>query len=50
MDLWGLDYFDLFLVHFPVSLEYIDPKTKFPQEWWGVDGKIHPSMCFQNFT
>ena len=41
--LWGLDYFDLYLVHFPVSIEYIDPKVKFPQEWWGLDGKVHPS-------
>ncbi|KAH9944218.1 xylose reductase [Epithele typhae] len=37
--LWGLEYFDLYLVHFPISIEYIDPKVKFPQEWWGVDGK-----------
>lgn len=42
--LWGLDYFDLYLVHFPISLQYIDPKVKFPQEWWGVDGKtVTPS-------
>ncbi|KAI1789812.1 xylose reductase [Ganoderma leucocontextum] len=40
--LWGLDYFDLYLIHFPISIEYIDPKVKFPQEWWGFDGKIHP--------
>ncbi|KAI0715406.1 xylose reductase [Earliella scabrosa] len=42
LSLWGLDYFDLYLIHFPISLEYIDPKEKFPQEWWGLDGKIHP--------
>ncbi|TBU34717.1 xylose reductase [Dichomitus squalens] len=40
--LWGLDYFDLYLIHFPISIEYIDPKVKFPQEWWGLDGKVHP--------
>ncbi|KAI0673331.1 Aldo/keto reductase [Trametes maxima] len=43
LSLWGLDYFDLYLVHFPVSLEYIPSSTKFPQEWWGLDGKVHPS-------
>ncbi|KAJ8453588.1 hypothetical protein ONZ51_g13513 [Trametes cubensis] len=43
LDLWGLEYFDLYLVHFPISLEYIPPSTKFPQEWWGLDGKIHPN-------
>ncbi|KAI0756810.1 xylose reductase [Daedaleopsis nitida] len=42
LTLWGLDYFDLYLVHFPISIEYIDPKVKFPQEWWGLDGKVHP--------
>ncbi|CDO72972.1 hypothetical protein BN946_scf185007.g26 [Trametes cinnabarina] len=40
--LWGIDYFDLYLVHFPISLEYIPPSSKFPQEWWGLDGKVHP--------
>ncbi|KAI9065936.1 Aldo/keto reductase [Trametes sanguinea] len=43
LKLWGLDYFDLYLVHFPISLEYIPPSTKFPQEWWGLDGKVHPN-------
>ncbi|KAI0361410.1 Aldo/keto reductase [Trametes cingulata] len=42
LKLWGLDYFDLYLVHFPISLEYIPPNVKFPPEWWGLDGKIHP--------
>jgi len=41
LDLWGpgVGYFDLFLIHFPIALEYIDPATKYPPEWWGVDGK-----------
>jgi D-xylose reductase len=39
LDLWGLEYFDLFLIHFPVALKYIDPSEKYPPEWWGVDGK-----------
>lgn len=25
---WGLGYIDLFLMHFPVALEYIDPEVK----------------------
>lgn len=41
LDLWGIDYFDLFLVHFPVSLQYVEPKDKYPPEWWGLDGKVH---------
>ncbi|KAG6334536.1 hypothetical protein ID866_4552 [Astraeus odoratus] len=41
LDLWGIDYFDLFLVHFPVSLRYVDPSHRYPPEWWGDDGKVH---------
>jgi hypothetical protein len=39
LELWGLDYFDLFLVHFPIALAYVDPKHRYPPEWWGDDGK-----------
>ena len=43
LSLWNIEYFDLYLVHFPLAIEYIDPDVKFPQEWWGLDGKVHPS-------
>jgi len=36
---WGLDYFDLFLIHFPISLKYVDPEKRYPPEWFGDDGK-----------
>jgi hypothetical protein len=39
LQLWGLDYFDLFLVHFPVALAYVDPAHRYPPEWWGDDRK-----------
>jgi diketogulonate reductase-like aldo/keto reductase len=38
---WGLDYFDLFLIHFPISLQYVDPNHRYPPEWFGDDGKVH---------
>jgi len=41
LGLWGLDYFDLFLVHFPISLQYVDPAHRFPPGWTGDDGKVH---------
>lgn len=41
LDLWGIDYFDLFLVHFPISLKYVDPDHRYPPEWLGDDGKVH---------
>ncbi|KAN0114956.1 Aldo/keto reductase [Hyaloscypha variabilis] len=34
-DAWGLDYIDLYLIHFPVALKYIEPeKLRYPA-WWG---------------
>ncbi|ESK90923.1 d-xylose reductase [Moniliophthora roreri MCA 2997] len=39
LELWGIDYFDLYLVHFPISLAYVDPKHRYPPEWWGDDKK-----------
>ncbi|PAV22092.1 Aldo keto reductase [Pyrrhoderma noxium] len=41
LQLWGIDYFDLFLVHFPIALEYVDPNHRYPPEWWGDDKKVH---------
>ncbi|KAL4062996.1 NADP-dependent oxidoreductase domain-containing protein [Scleroderma yunnanense] len=41
LKLWGIDYFDLFLVHFPISLQYVDPDHRYPPEWWGDDGQVH---------
>lgn len=35
---WGVDYFDLYLIHFPVALEYVDPSVRYPPSWF-VDGK-----------
>lgn len=35
---WGLEYFDLYLIHFPVALEYVDPSVRYPPGWH-VDGK-----------
>ncbi|KAH7133282.1 NADP-dependent oxidoreductase domain-containing protein [Dactylonectria estremocensis] len=34
---WQVDYFDLFLIHFPVALEYVDPEVRYPPGWH-VDG------------
>ncbi|KAF5017721.1 hypothetical protein F66182_10319 [Fusarium sp. NRRL 66182] len=30
---WQVDYFDLFLIHFPVALEYVDPEVRYPPGW-----------------
>jgi D-xylose reductase len=38
LQLWGLDYFDLVHVHFPIALEYVDPKLRYPPGW-AYDGQ-----------
>lgn len=50
LDLWGLDHFNLFLVHFPVALAYVDPKHRYPPEWWGDDKKTVNLRTFQLFS
>lgn len=35
---WGIDYFDLYIIHFPVALKYVDPKVRYPPGW-AFDGK-----------
>ena len=44
LELWGIDYFDLFLVHFPIALKYVDPSHRYPPEWFGDDGKVYLRM------
>jgi D-xylose reductase len=41
---WGIDYFDLYIVHFPVALKYVDPEVRYPPGW-AYDGKddVQPS-------
>ncbi|KAL2755783.1 hypothetical protein ACRALDRAFT_2027464 [Sodiomyces alcalophilus JCM 7366] len=34
----GIDYFDLYIVHFPVALEHVDPSVRYPPGWF-YDGK-----------
>ncbi|KAF2003150.1 Aldo/keto reductase [Amniculicola lignicola CBS 123094] len=35
---WAVDYFDLYLIHFPVSLKYVAPETRYPPGWY-YDGE-----------
>lgn len=36
---WGLDYFDLFLIHFPIALPYVDPSVRYPPGWTDESGE-----------
>ncbi|KAI0823724.1 D-xylose reductase [Trametes gibbosa] len=35
---WGVSYFDVYYVHFPISLAYVPPETRYPPGWY-FDGK-----------
>ena len=43
-----LDYLDLYLIHFPISLEYIPFEKKYPPEWVNLDNKM--VLCSQDLT
>jgi diketogulonate reductase-like aldo/keto reductase len=36
----GLDYVDEFLIHFPISMEYVPIEKKYPPEWTNLDGEM----------
>jgi len=36
--------FDLFLVHFPIALKYVDPATRYPPEWWNNPEKTEVQL------
>ena len=35
-----LDYLDEYLIHFPISLQYVPFDAKYPPEWTNLDGKM----------
>lgn len=40
----GLDYLDLYLVHFPIALEYVDFALRYPPEWLADPEAENPVM------
>lgn len=40
----GLDYLDLYLVHFPIALEYVPIATRYPPEWVHDPNAENPVM------
>ena len=30
----GLEYLDLYLIHFPIALKYVPFDLRYPPEWW----------------
>ncbi|KAI4281220.1 MAG: hypothetical protein L6R35_005699 [Caloplaca aegaea] len=39
---WGIDYFDLYIMHFPISLKYVDPSVKYPPGFTDENDKVTP--------
>jgi D-xylose reductase len=33
----GLDYLDLYLIHFPIAMPYVDPADRYPPEWGNME-------------
>lgn len=42
---WGVDYFDLYIVHFPIALKYVDPSVKYPPSWTDESDKVTVSKA-----
>lgn len=37
---WGVDYFDLYIIHFPIALKYVDPSERYPPGFFYEDEKV----------
>lgn len=40
----GLDHLELYLVHFPIALEYVPPETRYPPGWFFDPDAARPAM------
>jgi diketogulonate reductase-like aldo/keto reductase len=45
MDDLGVDYLDLYLVHFPISLKFVDDKKQYPPTWFHDISKPEEGMA-----
>ncbi|RFU24253.1 hypothetical protein B7463_g12086, partial [Scytalidium lignicola] len=46
---WGLEYFDLYIMHFPIALRYVSPSVRYPPGWF-YDGKTPTDIQTSNAT
>ncbi|KAF9483224.1 D-xylose reductase [Pholiota conissans] len=45
LEWWGINHFDVFYMHFPVALQYVDPKMKYPTGWKNLDHRVQESQA-----
>ncbi|MCJ1296171.1 NAD(P)H-dependent D-xylose reductase (XR) [Xylographa carneopallida] len=45
LDDWGINYFDLYIVHFPISLKYVDPSERYPPGFTFDGKKVVPGKA-----
>ncbi|KDR72704.1 hypothetical protein GALMADRAFT_252909 [Galerina marginata CBS 339.88] len=45
LEWWDIDYFDIFYIHFPVALEYVNPKDSYPSGWRNLKGEVVQSKA-----
>lgn len=42
---WGVDYFDLYIIHFPIALKYVDPSVRYPPGFFYENEKVELSKA-----
>lgn len=46
----GLDYLDLYLIHFPIALKYVPIEKRYPPEWIHDPSAVEPKMEYANVS
>ncbi|KAL2062505.1 hypothetical protein VTL71DRAFT_6771 [Oculimacula yallundae] len=49
---FGLEYFDLYIMHFPIALKYVSPTTRYPPGWFqdGESIELSPTPIRETWT
>jgi len=45
LDDLGIGYFDLYLIHFPISLQFVPIEARYPPEWTDIDSPPNGGKC-----
>ena len=46
----GVDYLDLYLIHFPIALKYVPIEKRYPPEWVFDPSSAEPKMEEDNVS